>query len=87
LQHDGRCIALRIDGQFRCKEALDLILRLVGSIHNVSHKLRPKWKRHVIAVDVSGLLAVNKEEIVSLITDRHIRVLANLNISIGAENE
>src|SRR5580693_5504738 len=55
-RHQGG-LALRLDGQFGGQQALDLILRHMGAIDNVSHKLRSKRQRHVVAIEIAGALA------------------------------
>src|ERR1035441_7232644 len=57
------------------------------AVHDVGHKLRAEGKRHLIAVDGTGLLAVDDEEIVPLALDYHIGVLADFDVAIGAEDE
>src|SRR5260370_37424626 len=84
---DDLCVLLRLDDELSRKETLRLVLCDVGSVDDVGDELRPEWKSEVVAVDVAGLLLVDDKEIVALLADGDIGVLAHLDVAFGAEDE
>ena len=64
-----------------------LVLRNVRAVHDVGNKLRAERQRHVVAVDVTRLVVVDEEQIVPLVVDGDVGVFADLDVSIGAQNE
>src|SRR5258708_1004585 len=84
---DELCVFLCIDDELSREETLRLILCDVRAIHDVGDELRPERKREVVAVDVSGLLLVDDKEIVALLADGDVGVLAHFDVALGAEDE
>src|SRR5215469_7298511 len=87
LQGDVLCVLLSRDDQFGCQEALLLVLCHMCAVHHIRHKLRPERQRHAGAVNVPGLLSIYQEKVVALVLHGHIGVLANLDISVSAQDE
>ena len=87
LKCDQFGVLLRLDDEFSRQQALRLVLRGVGAVHDVGDELRSEGKREVVAVDVAGLLLVHDEEVVALLADGDVGVLPHLDVAIGAEDE
>jgi len=85
LQHMR--IFLCADHQFRSQQALGLVLRGVRPIYHVGDKLRPERQRQIVAVDVPGFILIDNKEIVALLAYGNIRVFAEFDIALSAENE
>src|SRR5579862_4039855 len=80
-------VLLRLDDQFGSEQALFLVLGVVGAVDDVGHEFSTEWKRHIVAVDIAGLLLIDDEEVIALLLDCDVGVLAGFNIAIGPQDE
>jgi hypothetical protein len=84
---DKRGILLGLDDELGCEEALGLVLRDVGAVDDVGDELWAEGKAQVVAIDVAGLVLVDDKEIVPLFADGDVGVFADLDVSVGAQDE
>src|SRR5579875_3806383 len=80
-------ILLGPDGKLGGQQTLRLVLCDVGPVDHIADELRPKRQYKIVAVDHAGLLRVNDEEVVALLADGDVGVLAGLHVAVCAENE
>ena len=50
-------------------------------VHNIAHKLRPKWQYDLAAIDVSHLLLVHDEQMVTALAAGNIRIFPQFDIT------
>lgn len=75
---------LGFDGDFGGEEAFILVLGRVGAVDNVFDKLGAEGQGHGVAIDVAGLLVIDDEEVVALVADGDVGVLAGFDVALGA---
>src|ERR1700742_1749564 len=75
-------IPLRLDGQLRRQQTLRLVLRDVRAIHNIRNELRTERQREIAAIDVAGFFLIDNEQVVALLGNGDIRVLAQLDVAL-----
>src|SRR5205814_3909652 len=80
-------IVLRSDHEFGGEEALLRVLREVGAVDDVGHKLRAEWQRHIVAVDVARLFAIDDEQVIALLLDGDVGIFARFDVAVGSENK
>jgi hypothetical protein len=79
---------LCLQHELRREQRLFLVLRDFRALGHVGHELRAEGQRDLAAIDVARLLLVDDVEVVSTLEARRdVRVLAQLDVSVGAEDE
>src|SRR6266567_981386 len=59
----------------------------MGSIHDIGYKIGPERKRHLIAIDIPRFLVIDEKQVVALLLDCNIDVLAHLDVAVGPKDE
>ena len=58
----------------------------MGTVHNVGDELRAERQLEIVAVDVARFLLIDEEEVVALLGDGDVGVLAHLDVTLGAQD-
>src|SRR5262249_26810726 len=86
LEIESMSLALRLENEFRCQQAVLLRHRRFGSIEYVRNELLAVRQRLVCRVDVPGLLLIDEEQMAGARPAGKVDILSDLDESYGGED-